>query len=129
MRLATIIMSFLLVMLLWDYAAAKQGMLPCSVHPKKGTPATKLSSLATVSQADAERTAVASLKASTPTTVTEGELEIEHGCLVYSFDIRVSGKEGTEEVLIDAGTGKVLIHEHESAEQESEEGDQEKEER
>ena len=128
MRLATIVVSFLLVTLLWDYAAARQGTLPCSVHPKKGTPATKLSALATVSQADAERTAVASLKASTPTTVTEGELELEHGCLVYSFDIRVSGKEGTEEVLIDAGTGKVLIHEHESAEQESEEQDQEEEE-
>ena len=126
MRLATIILSFLLVILLWDYAIARQGPLPCSVHPEKGTPKTKLSSLATVSRADAQRTAVEILKASAPATVEEGELEVEHGCLVYSFDIRVSGKEGTEEVLIDAGTGKVLSHTHESSEEETAEQDQEK---
>jgi iron-sulfur cluster repair protein YtfE (RIC family) len=68
---------------------------------------------------------VESLKTSAPTTVEEGELEVEHGCLVYSFDIRVSGKEGAEEVLIDAGTGKVLSHTHESAEEETAEQDQE----
>lgn len=127
MRSATIVMSFLLVTLPWDYAAAKQVPLSCSVRPKRSTPAAKLSSLATVSQADAERTAVASLKASAPTTVTEGELELEHGCLVYSFDIRVSGRDGVEEVLIDAGTGKVLSHTHESAKREAAERAKEKE--
>jgi hypothetical protein len=127
MRSTTIVMSFLLVTLPWDYAAAKHEPLSCGVRPKKGTPTANLPALATVSQTDAERTAVESLKASTLTTVDEGELEIEHGCLVYSFDIRVSGKEGTEEVLIDAGTGKVLSHTHESSEQETEERDQEKE--
>ncbi len=127
MRLAIIVMSFLLVTLPWDYAAAKQGPLPCSVRPKSGTPAAGLSALATVSQADAERTAVESLKASAPTTVIEGELELEHGCLVYSFDIRVSGRDGVEEVLIDAGTGKVLSHTHESSKREGAERAQEKE--
>src|SRR5438270_14097804 len=102
MRLAIIILSFLLVILPGDYALARQGPLPCSVHPEKGTPKTKLSPLVTVSRADAERVAVESLKASAPTTVEEGELEVEHGCLVYSFDVRVAGEEGTEEVLIDA---------------------------
>jgi hypothetical protein len=126
MRLATIILSFPLAILLGGYAIARQGPLPCRVHPEKGTPTTTLSSLATVSRADAQRTAVESLKASAPTTVEEGELEVEHGCLVYSFDIRVSGKEGTEEVLIDAGTGKVLSHTHESAEEETAEQEQEK---
>jgi uncharacterized membrane protein YkoI len=52
---------------------------------------------------------------------TERELEVEHGCLVYSFDIKVAGKDGTEEVLIDARTGQVLSHEHESTKQEEEE--------
>src|SRR5262245_18647093 len=126
MRLATIVMSFFLVILLWDYATANHEPFSCSVHPKKGTPETRLSSLATVSRADAERTAVESLKTSEPATVEEGELEFEHGCLVYSFDIRVAGREGTEEVLIDAGTGKVLSHTHESSEEETEEQDQEK---
>ena len=126
MRSATIIMSFLLVTLSWDYAAAKQVPLSCSVRPKSGTPATGLSALATVSQADAERTAVENLKASAPTTVTEGELELEHGCLVYSFDVRVAGRAGVEEVLIDAGTGKVLSHTHESSKQEAAERAKEK---
>ncbi len=122
MRSGSIVISVLLVTLLWDYAAATQHPLSCSVRPKKGTPAAALPALATVSQADAERTAVASLQASAPPAVTERELEMEHGCLVYSFDIRVAGKEGLEEVLIDAGTGKVLSHTHESAEQEATEG-------
>ena len=119
MRSALIVMSFLLAILPWDYAMAKQGSLSCSVRPKRGTSSIGLSALATVSQADAERAAMASLKASSPTTVTEAELEVEHGCLVYSFDIRVSGREGVEEVLIDAGTGKVLSHTHESAKREA----------
>ncbi|HKA56243.1 MAG TPA: hypothetical protein VKJ47_21540, partial [Candidatus Binatia bacterium] len=87
MRLATTVLSFLLLILLWDDAIARQGPLPCSVHPEKETPKTTLSSLATLSQADAQRTAVESLKTSVPTTVEEEELEVEHGCLVYSFDI------------------------------------------
>jgi uncharacterized membrane protein YkoI len=58
--------------------------------------------------------------------VTEGELEIEHGCLVYSFDIRVSGRNGIEEVLVDAGTGKVLAHAYENAQQEAAEKANEK---
>lgn len=70
-------------------------------------------------QTDAERTAMKSLKTSATATVTEGELEIEHGCLVYSFDLRVSGRSGIEEVLVDAGTGKVLSHTYESAKQEA----------
>ena len=127
MRSTLLVLSFLLVTLPWEYAAAKQGPLPCSVRPKSGTPAASLPALATVSQADAERTAVESLKASAPAAVTEGELELEHGCLVYSFDIRVSGREGVEEVLIDAGNGKVLSHTHESSKREAIERAKEKE--
>jgi hypothetical protein len=41
------------------------------------------------------------------------------GCLVYSFDIRVSGKSGIDEVMVDPGTGKVLSHTHETPRQEA----------
>jgi hypothetical protein len=126
MRSVPIIISFLLITGLWGHASAAQAQLACSVHPKSGARAADLPALATVSQADAERTAVASLKASSPTTVTESELEVEHGCLVYSFDIKVAGRTGLEEVLIDAGTGKVLSHEHESAKREAAEKAEEK---
>ena len=119
MRSAAIVIGFLSLMTPWDSASAKPLSLACSVHLKRGTPTADLPALATVSQFVAERTAVESLTASSPITVVEGELELEHGCLVYSFDLRVAGREGVEEVLIDAGTGKVLSHRHESAKHEA----------
>lgn len=54
-------------------------------------------------------------------TISKEELEVEDGKLVYSFDLKVAGKSGIEEVLIDAKTGKVISQEHESAKQEAEE--------
>ena len=48
-------------------------------------------------------------------TIASSELEREHGHLIYSFDMRVAGHSGIEEVNVDAMTGKVLAHEHESA--------------
>jgi len=54
-----------------------------------------------------------------PAFVTEGELDIERGCLAYSFDIRVPGKSGIDEVMVDPGTGKVLSHTHETRRQEA----------
>jgi len=56
------------------------------------------------------------------------ELEREHGKLVYSFDLQVPGKPGIEEVQVDAMSGKVVSHQHESAEQERKEQEQEKQE-
>ena len=50
--------------------------------------------------------------------VQESELEREAGKLVYSFDIKVEGKSGVEEVLVDAVTGQVVKREHESAKKE-----------
>lgn len=46
--------------------------------------------------------------------VKSHELEREHGHLIYSFDIEVPGKPGIEEVNVDAMTGKVLAHQHET---------------
>ncbi len=46
-------------------------------------------------------------------TVKSAELEREDGTLVYSFDLAVAGKDGIEEVLVDAATGKVVSVEHE----------------
>ena len=98
---------------------ASAANLPCSIHPKKGTPAGDLSALAKISLAQAQQTALTRIKAPSTSNVGEGELEVEGGCLVYSFDIRIPGKSGIEEVIVDAGTGKVLSHKHESARQEA----------
>jgi len=54
------------------------------------------------------------LRAVPGATVKEGELEKEKGKLIWSFDLKVAGKKGIEEVQVDAITGKVLSHEHES---------------
>ena len=92
--------------------------IKCSIRPAKDTPASDLPSLAKVSQADAQKTALARIKAPS-TAVAEGEFEVEQGCLVYSFDIRIPDKPGIEEIMVDAGTGKVLSHNHESTKQEA----------
>lgn len=46
-------------------------------------------------------------------TITEAELEEEDGRLIYSFEIKVAGKTGEDEVQVDATTGQVLKQEHE----------------
>jgi uncharacterized membrane protein YkoI len=52
-----------------------------------------------------------------PGTVESGELEREHGKLVYSFDIR-NAKGTIDEVQVSAITSKVVRVEHESKKQE-----------
>ena len=46
--------------------------------------------------------------------IASSELERENGKLIYSFDMRVKGKSGIEEVNVDAITGALVAHEHES---------------
>jgi peptidase YpeB-like protein len=53
--------------------------------------------------------------------VLEGELEKEHGKLIFSFDIQQPGATGVEEVEVDAVTGKVIAQHHEDADAEAKE--------
>ena len=53
--------------------------------------------------------------------VASHELEREKGKLIYSFDIKVAGKSGIEEVNVDALTGAVVDKSHESAADEKKE--------
>ena len=50
-------------------------------------------------------------------TIDEEEIEEEHGKLVYSFDIKVRGRRGVEEVQIDALNGTLVSREHETPRQ------------
>jgi hypothetical protein len=95
----------------------------CSIHPPKGATDAQLAALAKVTKADAEKTAIGSVKSAA--TATDAELEAEHGCLIWSFDVKVEGKSGVKEVHVDAGNGKVLSTKHESAEHEAAEAKQE----
>jgi uncharacterized membrane protein YkoI len=49
--------------------------------------------------------------------VVAAELEEEGGLLIYSYDVKVEGREGVQEVHVDAATGKVVQVEHESSEE------------
>lgn len=58
-------------------------------------------------------------------TIQSSELEREHGRLIYSFDIKVAGKSGIDEVNIDAITGAVVARAHETPAKEKREAQQE----
>ena len=47
-------------------------------------------------------------------TVAAREIEEEDGRLIYSFDMRVPGRSGIDEVNVDARTGAVVGVEHET---------------
>lgn len=73
--------------------------------------AAALAALAKVSQDSAQVIALAQVPGG---TIQSGELENENGKLIYSFDIKVAGKEGIEEVHVSALTGEVIGTAHES---------------
>ncbi len=47
-------------------------------------------------------------------SIQAGEIEREGGKLIYSFDMKLAGKSGIDEVNIDAMSGKVLSNLHET---------------
>jgi uncharacterized membrane protein YkoI len=71
----------------------------------------KLRSKTRVGEAAARATA---LKEVPNGRIEAGELEREKGKSIYSFDIKVPGRSGIEEVHVDAMSGAVVAHEHES---------------
>lgn len=58
--------------------------------------------------------------------IQSAEIEEEDGKLIYSFDIKVAGKSGIEEVAVDAKTGTATV-EHETPEDEAKEAKADKE--
>jgi uncharacterized membrane protein YkoI len=74
----------------------------------------------TISRADAERAALAKVPNG---VVKEGELEKEHGRLIWSFDIATPDSKDITAVHVDANTGDVVAVDHETAEQENAEKD------
>jgi len=73
---------------------------------------------AKIAEADARKTALAAVPGG---KVQSHELEREHGKLIYSYDIKVAGKSGVEEVNVDAMSGAIVAHEHEDAKTEAKE--------
>jgi uncharacterized membrane protein YkoI len=59
-------------------------------------------------------------------TIQAVELERENKRLIYSYELKVAGRSGVEEVNVDAITGKVVAAEHESPAAEKKERDKDK---
>jgi len=97
-----------------------------SASAQEGKPATKKAAIrqaalrkeAKIAEADARKTALAAVPGG---KVQSHELERENGKLIYSYDIKVAGKSGIEEVNVDAMTGEIVAHEHENAKTEAKE--------
>ncbi len=95
----------------------------CTIHPPNGTSNSALKGMTKVTESDARTTALARF-ANGSAEIAESELEVERGCLVYSFDVRVKDRAGIDEIQIDAGSGHVVSHKHETAAQEAAEAAQ-----
>lgn len=100
-------------------AAPKQAeaVAKTTAAPRKETQAS-LRKEAKITVAQARATA---LKEVPNGRVRSSELERVSGNLVYSFDIKVPGKSGIEEVQVNAETGAVASHEHETSKMEAKE--------
>jgi hypothetical protein len=99
--------------------AAAGGSPDCAIHPKNVKGGRALRALARISEPAALRTAFRTIKHTDIVSVVSSELEVERGCLVWSFDLSVPGIPGIHEVQVDAGDGKVLFSEREDARQEA----------
>lgn len=53
--------------------------------------------------------------------VQSEELEHEGGRWIYSYDLKVAGKQGIEEVNVDANTGRIVAVQHENPRDEARE--------
>lgn len=102
-------------------ATPRAAPMQCSVRPATAVSAAELRKLAKISQPDAERIAKAALKTTRAISLVSAELELERGCLVWSFDLKVSSRQGVREVWVDAGDGRVLASRYETARKEAEE--------
>ena len=105
-------------------AAPKQTAMAKPVV-KKDTPAS-LRREAKISEKTARATA---LKEVPNGKIQASELERENGNLIWSFDIKVAGKTGIEEITVNAVTGAVVTHEHETPKAEKKEAAAEKKEK
>lgn len=84
------------------------GMAACSIRPPRGSSQEELTRLARIRPVEAERRALASVAPLKVSSVVSSEVEVDEGCLVYLFDLRLPDKGGVQEVFVDAGDGKIL---------------------
>ena len=91
-------------------AQTKSTSTPAAAKYKRDLPA-KLVKQAKISEETAAATA---LKAVPNGKISSVELEKEDGKFIYSYDVKIPGKSGIEEVHVDAMTGELVSNVHES---------------
>jgi uncharacterized protein (TIGR02246 family) len=85
----------------------------CSIRPARGTGHAELVSMTRVTSKDAEARAVASVAPDKVSSIMSSDVEVVNGCLAWPFDLRFANKGGVQEVMVDAGDGKILSSEYE----------------
>ena len=93
-------------------AAGGSAFAQANLAPYKRDVPVKLAAEAKISEDAARATALGKVPRG---QIASLELERESGQLLYSFDIKVPGKSGIDEVHINAIDGRVLSVQHESA--------------
>jgi uncharacterized membrane protein YkoI len=84
----------------------------CSTKGSRTAKKTELMAQAKVKEDEAKKAALASVNGN---TIVKGGIEVESGCLVYSYHVKDAAGKGQTEVFVDAGDGKILKKEHEGA--------------
>lgn len=79
----------------------------------------EMKTTAKISMADAQAAALKEVGKADVKKLMDSELEVEDGCLIYSFDIRLKSVKGLEEVMVDAVSGQIVSRKHETPEQEA----------
>ena len=85
----------------------------CSIRPPRGTSPEDLSHMAKLSSRDAEARAIASVSPQKVASVMSSGVEVVNGCLAWPLDLRFENKGGVQEVMVDAGDGRILSSEYE----------------
>ena len=85
----------------------------CSIRPPRGTSQEDLARMAKVTSQDAEARAIASVAPERVTSVMSSGVEVVNGCLAWPLDLRFASKGGVQEVVVDAGDGRILSSEYE----------------
>lgn len=94
-------------------AAVSAGAQKASADQEKNAKKEEAALRATAKVSEDSARAIA-LKVVPGATVQAAEIEKEKGKVIWSFDLKVAGKKGIEEVNVNAMTGKVVGHAHES---------------
>jgi len=93
--------------------SANDAFKDCSMKASKTAKKADLMAMAKVKADEAKKTALGTAGAGA--TIVKGGIETEEGCLVYSYHVKDPAVKGQTEVFVDAGNGKILKTEKESA--------------